>query len=285
MKKFLTWGLRLSLSFWLISYAAMANSAEIRIVSAGGSVTETLYALGMGQHLVATDTSSTYPESAAALPKVGYYRQLSVEGVLSMAPTALFVVKGAGPAAVLTQLKSTGLKVHEFDQPTSVSGLLQLVEKMGIVTGLTKQATHLQQSIQDDIARLKPNAEETFDSAVFFMAANDRGFIAAGQDTVPNLIMNVLGITNPYQDLQGYKPISIESLLAINPRHIFVAAHGTGGLNKTQLCQKPSLVQWAITTDCAIHIVEPLLFLGLTPRLPLAIERYANLTRINTLDR
>src|SRR6266508_2199749 len=56
-----------------------------RIVSVGGSVTEILYALGLEQRVVAVDTTSIYPQRAAAeKPNVGYMRQLSAEGVLGL---------------------------------------------------------------------------------------------------------------------------------------------------------------------------------------------------------
>jgi iron complex transport system substrate-binding protein len=58
-----------------------------RLVAVGGAVTEIVYALGAGEHLVGVDTSSTYPEAATTLPHVGYQRALSAEGVLSLRPS------------------------------------------------------------------------------------------------------------------------------------------------------------------------------------------------------
>jgi len=60
--------------------------AAARVVSLGGSVTEVVYALGAGDRLVAVDISSLYPQAAQTLPKVGYYRDVSVEGIASLRP-------------------------------------------------------------------------------------------------------------------------------------------------------------------------------------------------------
>ena len=68
-----------------------------RIASIGGSVTEIVYALGEQDKLVARDSTSLYPEQASELPDVGYMRQLSPEGVLSVNPSGLLVLEGSGP--------------------------------------------------------------------------------------------------------------------------------------------------------------------------------------------
>src|SRR5690242_7725524 len=54
-----------------------------RILSIGGDVTEIIFALGEGKRIIAADTTSIFPEETFRLPKVGYMRALSTEGVLS----------------------------------------------------------------------------------------------------------------------------------------------------------------------------------------------------------
>ena len=63
------------------------TSDQVRIVSLGGGVTETLFALGLGKDIVAVDVSSIYPPQALKKPKVGYLRATSAEGIASMRPT------------------------------------------------------------------------------------------------------------------------------------------------------------------------------------------------------
>ena len=73
-----------------------ADEHAQRVVSVGGDVTEIVYALAAGSLLVGVDTSSQYPEAATSLPKVGYQRRLSAEGVLSLNPTLVLVSADAG---------------------------------------------------------------------------------------------------------------------------------------------------------------------------------------------
>src|SRR5699024_4041737 len=69
----------------LLLCTSLANAAG-GIVSLGGSVTEIIYALGQEEQLIATDMSSLYPPEARELPQVGYYRAISVEGLVSTVP-------------------------------------------------------------------------------------------------------------------------------------------------------------------------------------------------------
>ena len=74
---------------------AAAAPAPERILTLGGAVTETVFALGCGDRLVGTDLTSRYPQAAAALPKTGYLRALGAEGVLSLRPS-LILAKQSG---------------------------------------------------------------------------------------------------------------------------------------------------------------------------------------------
>lgn len=68
--------------------------AKDRIVSVGGDITEIIYALGAGERIVATDSTSVYL-AVNETPKVGHLRRLSAEGVLSVEPD-LILISGAG---------------------------------------------------------------------------------------------------------------------------------------------------------------------------------------------
>ncbi len=60
-----------------------------RIIPLDGDVAEIVFALGMGDHVVATDLSATYPPEADALPQIGYQRALDAEPILEFEPTLL----------------------------------------------------------------------------------------------------------------------------------------------------------------------------------------------------
>ena len=64
------------------------------------------FGLGAQGQLVGTDTTSLFPEAALKTAKVGYMRQLSAEGLLSLQPDAVVGTTEAGPPVVLDQVRS-----------------------------------------------------------------------------------------------------------------------------------------------------------------------------------
>src|SRR5262245_990153 len=81
--------------------AAVAEPLPQRWVSAGGSISEWVVALGGQDRLVGVDTTSQHPEALKALPSIGYQRQLAAEGILSLRPDILVGTEEMGPPPVL----------------------------------------------------------------------------------------------------------------------------------------------------------------------------------------
>ncbi len=71
-----------------LSWAFSVTAAE-RIVVAGGSLTELIYAMGAGERVVGVDETTSYPPETAKLPHIGYWKQLSSEGILSLRPDSV----------------------------------------------------------------------------------------------------------------------------------------------------------------------------------------------------
>ena len=86
-----------------LSWAFSVTAAE-RIVVAGGSLTELIYAMGV-------DETTSYPPETAKLPHIGYWKQLSSEGILSLRPDSVITWQDAGPQIVLDQLRAQKVNV------------------------------------------------------------------------------------------------------------------------------------------------------------------------------
>lgn len=97
-----------------VSHQAAALELPQRWVSAGGALSEWVSALGGESKLVGVDTTSQHPDSLKALPSIGYQRQLSAEGLLSLRPQMLIGTEEMGPPPVLSQIRSAGVQVELF---------------------------------------------------------------------------------------------------------------------------------------------------------------------------
>ena len=121
-----------------------------RIVSIGGDVTEIVYALGAGDRLVATDSTSVYPEQAYATPKIGYVRRLSAEGVLATNPQLILISGAAGPEEALEQIRAVGIDVVEMPTDYSIDGIITKVRLIAQAVGEQEAGEELVAKIESD---------------------------------------------------------------------------------------------------------------------------------------
>lgn len=271
----------LCLSVVLLCLLRPAAAAPERIVAAGGSVTEVLFALGLGDQLVAVDTSSLYPEAATRLPKIGYYRQLSPEGVLAQQPTVLVGHGQMGPAEVLAQIAAMGVEVVNVPHGYQTDSLYQLITTLAQRFNRQPQGASLIADIRQQLSQLnvKPAAPVAM---AFLVSVGERGLMAAGSNTMPAALFDSAGITNAFGTLSGYQPVSVEALMAGAPKRLLVPSHAAAGQSAAQLCQLPALRFWAQQQGCQLSIVDPLIFMGLSPRLPQAVAQLQQLAQANT---
>lgn len=244
-------------------------AAEKRIVIAGGTLTDIAYALNAGQQVVAVDTSSTWPAAVHKLPKVGYYRDLAAEGVLAQQPDLMLALEGSGREQVLKHIQSAGVTLKLFPKPKSVDDLFDLIHKVAEVLDSPSEAAPLIAQLKQQLPA-KPQAGAL--KALFLMSASDRGLVAAGTETVPDIEFSYAGISNLAKH-QGYKTISREYLIMANPDFLVAPKHvvqSVGG--KQAFCQQSALALLPAAKRCDLLVMDSLMAMGMTTRLPQAIR-------------
>ena len=258
-------------------------AGALRIVSVGGALTETLYALGAQGELVGVDTTSLYPEAARTLPSVGYARALSAEGVLSLAPTLLVATEEAGPPAVLRQLEAAKLPIHLLDSGHSIEGVLARTQRLSALVGRVDAGRAFTERLQADwqAARARMAALQAHDPAqrprvLFVMGQAINQLRVAGRRTGADALISYAGARNAFTDFDGYKPLTPEAAIAAAPDVIVATDQGlaaVGGI--ANLLRSPGLAQTPAGRRQRVVSVEILLALGFGPRLPLAVTALA----------
>ena len=259
------------------SYAAdiPEPNPELRIISAGGSITELLFALGLGDQIIAVDSSSLYPQEALELPKVGYFRSLGAEGLLSLEPDLIIAAKGAGPKAALEQVARLNVDIKTYDQGIySISEWKKLVTALGDDYGKAPEAMTLIEKVQsgiDTALASKQDIDKTL-NAIALLSIGQRGPVAAGKNTVPDMLFELAGINNVANELDGYKPFSTELLaqkkldLVLIPSHVI---EGLGG--QAEICENQILKQ-AMQNECTVFVMDGLILMGFGSRLDQAVK-------------
>lgn len=219
-KTFITTFTALSLS--LLATSSYANE---RIISAGSAVTELIFALEQQDKLVAVDVTSELPADKP-LPKVGYHRRLSAEGLLALGANRLIGSDEMGPQTTLDQLRSAGVEVNIVNTKSTAQGLLQRIDEIAELTGSQNKASALKAQVTGQIANLENNKaqQDSAKKVLFLLIHEGRPANVAGRDTTPNAIIELAGGINPAADkLSSYKPLSNEAIVEMQPDVILVS--------------------------------------------------------------
>lgn len=196
-----------------------------RIVSIGGDVTETLVALGMEAEIAAVDTTSTFPPEVVKSKKsVGYMRALSTEGILSIEPTLIIATAKSGPPEVVSALKASSIPFIEIDAEDSPAGVAEKVAKIAEAVGRRADGVALVASIEADYAALHHSMSGLGAPAraLFVLSAQGGRVMVAGRDTSADALFGLAHAENAMPELQGFKPVSEESIIAAAPDFVVV---------------------------------------------------------------
>jgi iron complex transport system substrate-binding protein len=195
-----------------------------RIISAGAAVTELIIALEQQDKLVAVDVTSQLP-SDLVLPKIGYHRQLSAEGLLALGADQLIGSDEMGPDAALDQLKSAGVSVDIVNTKATAAGLLERIDEIAELTDAQPQAAALKVQVKNQLQSLSQQPQADAKKILFLLIHEGRPANVAGKDTTPNAIIELAGGINPAAEkLTSYKPLSTEAMVEMQPDIILVSA-------------------------------------------------------------
>lgn len=262
-------------SLGLAISALAAEQPAARWISAGGALSEWIVELGGADRLVAVDTTSRHLPQLQALPVIGYQRQLAAEGILALAPDVLLGTEEMGPLPVLEQLRNAGVAV-EIMPATAQLGVLQAnLRRMGELLG---QPAHAAAVAEQYAARLqqqqasvdKLNKLQSAPGVLLLLGHAGASPLAAGRESLGDWLIERAGGRN-LASHQGYKALSVEALVALDPEVLLVADRSVQGeaALTALLQQNPALASTRAVRDGRVLLVDPTLLVGgLGPRLP-----------------
>ncbi|MBU0916689.1 heme/hemin ABC transporter substrate-binding protein [Aquabacterium parvum] len=255
-------------------------SAEPRLVCIHGSLTEVVYLLGAQHMLVGTDTTSTHPAAASQTPKVGYLRQLSAEGLLSLKPNAVLGTDEAGPPAVLAQLRQAGVPLQLVSVKHRFEDLIEKVKLVGEATrrpsaaqALTADLQNRWQATQQRVARRNAAASGSTGPRVLFIMAHGPAAMLAGADTGAHAMLAYAGARNTMAEVQGWRSLNAESAVQARPDWIVTTQESVsalGGLQK--FWQLPGLALTPAGRQQRVLSFDTMALLGFGPRMPETLQ-------------
>jgi iron complex transport system substrate-binding protein len=262
-----------------LAMAMTKTAAPNRVIVIGGALAEIVYALDKSTTLVATDTSCTFPAAVLKLPKVGYQRTLSAEGVLSMHPNLILTSAEAGPPGVIQQIRQTGVHVVPFAETHNVESLRQKIDGIAHELGAVEAGAALRNRVDTEWDKAMKNvagsplASRAQPLRVLFLL-NPSGSqpMVAGQRTAADAMMNYAGARNAIQGFDGYRSLSPEALIGAAPDVVLTTDDTlavSGGV--AAILGTPGFASTPAARNSRIVSLDTLFLLGFGPRLPDAV--------------
>ena len=209
-------------------------STPARIVSMAPNITEILFALGLGPHVVGVTRFCDYPPEARALPRIGGLVDPNVEIIQSLAPDLVIAFRG-NPLRVIDRLSSLKLPAFVLDIGNGLDALYPLIERIGLVTRKEKEAAALASGLR---ARQK-----AVEDALGTVAARPRVFVilysqglwtCGGGSYLTDVIARAGGVNIAAAMPKKWVLYSPERILRDNPDAVFVLSKSGADFEKAR---------------------------------------------------
>ena len=198
-----------------------------RIVVAGGSITEIIYFLNSEEKIVALDVTSNYPEKAKELPSIGYVRNLSAEGILSMNPSIVFGEDDMGPPGVIKQLRDINIDLRIIPEEKTIDGILDKIYCIAsIIDKVPNAESKINSTLIPDILSIEKRLSTSTlipKRVMFIFSIKGNKIIVAGSGTSGDGFIKMTGSENIFNTIEGWKSVSQEAIIKENPDYVIMS--------------------------------------------------------------
>jgi iron complex transport system substrate-binding protein len=192
-----------------------------RIVSLAPSITETLFALGLGERIVGVTSYCDYPPEATAKEKVGDTQRPSIEKIIALKTDLVIASTASQLQQFVHSLEEVGTPVYVSD-PRDMEGVLVSITRIGELTGTTIQARELASELQRRLEYVQSQGIGSERPRVLCLLASNPLITIGSKSFVTDLI-NRAGGRSISEDISGdYPQYSLETAVAKRPEVIFL---------------------------------------------------------------
>lgn len=202
-----------------------------RIVPLWGSLSELVFALGLGDHVIGRDSSATFGE-VADLPLVTTGHDISAESVLSLRPTLVLAHEDAGPPEALDQLRAAGVPVLVVETPTSVDAIGARMRTLGTALGVPDAGAELAAATDAELAavqRTVPAGVAAPRVGFLYVRGGAGVYLLGGPGSGADSMIAAAGGSDAGTAIgldEAFTPLTSEALVAAAPDVLLVTTSG-----------------------------------------------------------
>lgn len=211
-----------------LGHQANVPAPPRRLVTMAASLTEIVFALGLGHRLVGVEQFSDYPPEARELPKIGSYKLPDLERIVALRPDLCLAVKDGNPPQALARLRDLGIPVYVVD-PRDIPGTIATIKEIGGLLGAAAQANALAASLTRRHQRVQDLAARAPRRPRVFFQIGITPIVSAGSHTFLDELITTAGGLNLAAGKVPYPRFSQEQILALKPEVIIITSMARGG--------------------------------------------------------
>lgn len=191
-----------------------------RIVSTSPSITEALFALGLGPRVVGVSNYCEYPPAVLSLPKVGSYLQPDPELIARLRPDLVIVHKL--PNQLTNRLAALHIAFAEVDRG-ALQDTYTEIQQIGHAAGADAKALELVTRLKERMNRIHQQSEAASHPGVIFVIGRTPGaltnLVIVGHDLFLDELIRTAGGRNLMSEhsQSAYPHISLETVMRLNP--------------------------------------------------------------------
>ena len=247
-----------------------------RIVSLSPSATETLFAVGAGDQVVAVDSESDHPPEVPRTQLSAY--EPNVEAIAGYRPD-LVVLPADVPRDALAGLRRLKLNVIAQPVPDDLEEAYAQMRDLATATGHTEAGEELAREVRDRVEQAIAAAPRGEDLKVFHEL--DPDLFSASSDTFIGRIYTRLGLGNiadraAERSGAPYPQLSAEGVLSANPDLIVLADSECCGQTPAKVQRRPGWGVVEAVRDGAVVAIDDDVASRWGPRIPEFVERVAS---------
>jgi iron complex transport system substrate-binding protein len=232
------------------------ESVPRRIVSHVPSITEMLFALGLGDKVVGRSDYCDFPPEALLKPSVGDYFDPSLERIVAAEPD---LVLTDGHSEGVKKLGDLGITFFTID-PKNTDEIFRDIAILGQMTGTESQAEAVTDRMRKEMAAVTEKVKDARKVRVFYAIDTSNPALpwTAGAGSFIDTFIRLSGGENIASGANGaWVQLSIEVVIAGNPEVIVMATkHGTIPTQVSDLKNNQAWQEMTAVQNNSIRIID-----------------------------
>jgi iron complex transport system substrate-binding protein len=242
-----------------------------RIVPVDGDLAEVVFALGLGDRVVATDLSATYPPEVDQVPDIGYQRALNAEPIAAVEPTVVLATDLAGPPQALDQVRALGIDLVVIEREFTLDGPARKVMAVAEALGVPERGRALVADMQREIEAAVDAARDVQDRPrmLVLYLRGELTQLIFGAGTGVDVTIEAAGGVDVATELgvEDTRPLSAEAIVAAAPDVFVVTTRGLASVGGVEgFLALPGIAETPAGRAGRVLAYEDQYLLGLGPR-------------------